>query len=133
MVETPKNYTTFDAKYFVETDPVADMLDGERRDLLDRIDKLESHITQRKKLMYENLNRMDEDSCSVGSRISQAQIVNPYDRIGANRLEDNVLDLERQKRTEKDNAWKDMWFINKELLELMKQYQDFRRKERVVK
>lgn len=128
------NYISgFDPKYFVQTDLVSDMLDAERRDLLDRIDKLESFVNERKKLMYENLTELDEGLSYASQRIAQAQDWNPYDHKHASDLERRFGDIQQQKQMEKNHTWSDIWNVNRELLELMKDYQQLRKREKLVK
>jgi len=124
----------FDPRYFVQVanqtaGPLDSMLEADRKDILDRMDSLEAYITQRKDIMYENLDRIDQDSCDLGSKLNSARLAQPYDHMSHNQLERNLFDLERQKREEKTHAWKDVWLISKELLEVMKDYQNFKKME----
>ena len=125
------NYTDFDPKYLLSpaVDPIADMMDSNRKDLLERMDKLESYLGHRKKILYDNLDRIVDDTCQVSSLLNQARLTSPYDRLPQQNLERQLFDLEQQKRQEQAGAWKDIWLVTKELLEFMKQYQNLKRME----
>lgn len=127
-----QNYGPFDPRYFVQIPDqgpgfLDDILEADRKDLLERMDSLEAYITQRKELLYENLNRIDQDSCDLGTKVNKALITHPYDQQSVPNLERSLFDLEKQKREEKTNAWKDIWQVSKELLEVMKDYQNMKK------
>lgn len=122
-----------DPKYFVEPDPISDMLETERRDLLDRIDTLEDHVKSRKELMYTNLSHIDENTSQLGQTLSRTMLLHPYDVDEVSKLERELFNLENQKRMEKTNTWRDIWNVSKELLELMKEYQQLRKRENFLK
>src|SRR3989304_4654960 len=111
------NYSLpLDENYLIKaTDPLADLLDQDRKDLIERIDKLESLGGERNTLMYDNLSRLDQEDCYSSSLLSSARSGQPYDTRRLQGLEKNVLDVEQRKRMEKGGAWKDIWLITKEL------------------
>ena len=128
------NYGGFDEKYFVPSpDPIMEMLDKDRKDLLERIDMLDKWLDQRKKILYDNLGRIGYNICRVDSSIRHSEWTNPYDHRDIQGLEKSLIDLEQQKRMENTGAWKDMWLVSKELLELTRQYQQQRKREQVMK
>lgn len=122
------NYTGFDPKYFVSQNSpsIDDMFDKERKDLLERIDRLEGFISDRKRIQYDNLNRIENDTCNLDSKLYQAKSISPYDHLQHNQIEKELVNLESQKRLENVNAWRDMWLVQKEALELFKSYQQLR-------
>ena len=127
------NYGPFDPKYFVESDPLAEMVSADKRDLGERIGKLETWLDDRKKILYDNLARIEDDICHADSDLYHARLTHPYDTRPAEGIERTVFDLEQQKRFERGGAWKDMWLVNKELLELVRQYQQLQRRDQIMK
>lgn len=131
MQETNK-YGPFDPKYFVESDPLADMIGADKRDLGERIGKLESWLDDRKKILYDNLARIEDDVCHAESDLYHVRATHPYEARPAEGIERTLFDLEQQKRFERGGAWKDMWLVNKELLELVRQYQQLKRRDQIM-
>jgi len=128
------NYGLFDEKYFVPSpDPIMEMLDTDRKDLLERIDILDKWLDQRKQIQNDNLSRIEYDICQVDSSIRHSEWINPYDHRELHGLERSIIDLEEQKRMENTGAWKDMFLVGKELLELTRQYQQQRKREQVMR
>ena len=133
MTDRRNNYGPFDSKYFVEESPLEDMFASEKKDLGERISKLESWITDRNALMYDNLARIDEKECEVDSQIYWARCIHPYEPREVQGLEKTLVDLEVQRRLERGGAWKDCFLVNKELIELIRQYQQLKRRDVLLK
>ena len=125
------NYGPFDAKYFVESDPLAEMVDADRKDLAERIGKLEGWLDDRKKILDENISRLEDQVCLVDSEMNRVQINPSYDLRPVLDLDRSLLAIDEQKCREKTGAWKDMFLVGKELLELMKQYQRLKRMDKL--
>ena len=123
--------TGFEAEYLVQDSPdsIDKLFDQDRRDLLDRIDKIQGFMDQRMKIMYDNLYQIDQDSCGLGTRVEGIKQTQPYETQQISQLERGIFDLEKQKRHEKEAAWKDVWHLNKELITLMKEYQNMKKME----
>jgi len=129
-------YVEFDPRYFVPSAveagaPSLDFLDSEKKDLRERMQKLESWIEDRKRIMDENLLRIEEDTCLVDRQVEETACREPLDPKHIHDLEGSLLELENQKRLEKTGAWKDMFLVSKELLELFKEYQRLGRMESI--
>lgn len=127
------NYGPFDPKYFVASDPLADLLGADKRDLIERIAKLEGWLDERKKILYDNLARIDDDVCRADSDLYHVRVTHPYEPRLAEGIERTLFSLEEQKRLERGGAWKDMWLVNKELLEMTRQYQQLTKRDLIVK
>lgn len=127
------NYGPFDPKYFAESDPLADLLGADKHDLGERIAKLEGWLDERKKILYDNLARIEDDVCRADADLYHVRITHPYDPRPAEGIERTLFDLEQQKRFERGGAWKDMWLVNKELLELTRHYQQLVKRDLIVK
>ena len=126
-VQLHNNYGPFDPKYFVASDPLAELLGADKRDLVQRIAKLDGWIEDRKKILYDNLSRIEDDICRADSDLYQVRLTHPYDPRPAEGIEKTLFGLEEQKCLERGGAWKDMWLVQKELIELMKQYRSLQR------
>ena len=136
MVETHKSKKyglPFDGRYCVQSDPLADMLDAEKRDLGQRISKLESWLQDRNSLMYSNLSQLDDRECAVDSRMYWLRTAHPYEIKETQGIEKSLLDIEFHKHLERGSAFKDMWLVNKELIELVRQYQQLKRRDLILK
>lgn len=133
MAKMTDNYGAFDPKYFVASDPLAELMTADKRDLAERIVKLEGWLDERKKILYDNLARIEEDVCRADSELYHIKITHPYEARPAEGIERALFDLEQQKRFERGGAWKDMWLVNRELLELVKQYQSLKRRDQLMK
>ncbi len=127
------NYGPFDPQYFVASDPLDDLFGGDKRDLVERIAKLEGWLDERKKILYDNLARIDDDVCRADSDLYHVRVTHPYEPRLAEGIERTLFNLEEQKRLERGGAWKDLWLVNKELLELTRQYQQMNRRDQLVK
>ena len=127
------NYAPFDPKYLVASDPISDLFGADKRDLVERIGKLESWLDERKKILYDNLARIEDDVCRADSDLYHVRVTHPYEPRLAEGIERTLFNLEEQKRLERGGAWKDLWLVNKELLELTRQYQQMNRRDQLVK
>lgn len=132
-MEPTNNYGPFDPKYLVPSDPLADLFGADKHDLVERIAKLEGWLDERKKILYDNLGRIDDDICRADSDLNFVRYSHPYEPRLAEGIERTLFNLEEQKRLERGGAWKDLWLVNKELLELTRQYQQLRRRDQLVK
>ncbi len=86
-----EDYGMFSPKYFIQAPEKSgglggsgldDILDADRRDILDRMDKLQDYVSQRKQIMYDNLERIDQDSCDINNRIEHVKVLEPYNHTG---------------------------------------------------
>ncbi len=97
------------------------------------IDALESTRYERRKILYDNLARIDDDVCRADSDLYHVRVTHPYEPRLAEGIERTLFNLEEQKRLERGGAWEDLWLVNKELLEQTRQYQQLTKRDLIVK
>jgi hypothetical protein len=93
-------------------------------------------IELRERLNYHLLNKIDDEICEQHTDLMQLQNLRVhyiFDRFmevknKKNQLEDNVLELEREKRREYLECFRDLMFLKKYLLSSLKDYWDLVKK-----
>ncbi|MEK9136480.1 MAG: hypothetical protein AAB393_05110 [Bacteroidota bacterium] len=132
-----KTYIAFDPRYYVDAsiraEPAFDLFEEDKKILAFRLGKLEEWIEQRKSILQDNLDHVDHDICTIDTEVDRATAAEPYDPKQVHDLEKTLVGLEMQKRLEQVNAFKDMWLVEKEILETVKQYQRLERMEQLTK
>ncbi len=114
-------------------DPLEQIM-GEKKQLLQsKIEMLLAGIEQRRKIKQDNMYRIDLDSCDVNTMIFQLP---PYRKYGIDRerltLERMKKDLEKQRRAEEVNYFRDLSFMQKDLIETAIQYLGEQNKQRIL-
>ena len=114
----PSHYLAFDPHYFVF---LKDILSPEDTNEITKIQTLEDYIEQRKKVLESNIASITQSILSLSSELSAAKGIDPYNHNRHIQMERTIIELEREKRQEQTNAWKDIWIVMKELLEIVKE------------
>lgn len=92
-----------------------------------------NEINLREKLDLHLLNRIDEDICQQKSHIPNLLELKVHYSLDLFLevkemilgIEDKVLDLEKEKRTEYLECWRDLMFLKKYLMSALREYWDF--------
>lgn len=101
------------------------------RTLKATIKALFNEILLRERLNSELLNKIDSDICKTGSYLEQIRMITqrqymPDLEIALSRrrtqLENQVLELDKEKRQEYLSCWKDLMFLKRYLLSALKDY-----------
>ncbi len=114
-------------------DPLDLFLGRKREFLVKSVEEILSLIDNREKLKYENLRRIDYDSCKVRTSILQ---ISSWE-VGADPqlekvrmgLEGEALGLEREKRAEEVACWRDTTRLKEGLREVVERLWQDRRRE----
>ena len=126
-----QNYGPFGQEYFVESpEPVGaldDFVEAERRSIVDKLDKLDDLLKQRKDLMYGNVDRLVQNSLYVSAKIQHVKLQDPYNNRRIDFLCKLSTDIDKQIGMEQSTGWKDAWLIEKERLTAMQEYDRFKR------
>ena len=122
-----------EAKECSQVDPL-DKLMGEKRELLhSKIEMILVGIEERKKIKQENLYRIDLDSCDCTNMIFQMP---PYRKYGFDRerltVEKMKKDLEKQKRMEEVNYFRDLALLQKDLKDTIIEYLSEQNKQSLI-
>ena len=117
----------------LRTDPL-DQLMGQKRELLrSKIEMILSGIEERKKIREENLLKIDKDSCDCTNMIFQMP---PYRKYGFDRerltIEKMKKDLEKQKRMEEVNYFRDLASLQKDLKDTIIEYLSEQNKQSLI-
>ncbi len=125
------NYGPFGAEYLVAAPALAggleDFLGGERKSLIDRLDKLDNLLKQRIQIFYDNVDRLVQNSLSVSAKIQHVQNTEPYNTKRIDFLNRLSSDLDKQIGLEHTSGFKDQWLIQRELLNAVADYDRFKR------
>lgn len=105
-------------------DNIEALLQGRRELLRSKINLLLIQLGQRKQINQEVVYRIEQDNCYVGSMIMQT--AEPGEKLG---LEKVRLDLEKQKRMESVNYFRDTSLLNTELKDTLLEYQKEKQNE----
>ena len=122
-----------ESKDYSQMDPL-DKLMGEKRELLhSKIEMILVGIEERKKIKQENLYRIDIDSCDCTNMIFQMP---PYRKYGFDRerltVEKMKKDLEKQKRMEEVNYFRDLALLQKDLKDTIIEYLSEQNKQSLI-
>ena len=122
-----------EAKDYSQIDPL-DQLMGEKRELLhSKIEMILVGIEERKKIKQENLYRIDIDSCDCTNMIFQMP---PYRKYGFDKerltVEKMKKDLEKQKRMEEVNYFRDLALLQKDLKDTIIEYLSEQNKQSLI-
>lgn len=105
-------------------DNIEALLQGKRELLRSKINLLLIQLEKRKQVNQEVTSRIEQDDCYVGSMIMQT--AEPGEKLG---LEKVRLDLEKQKRMESVNYFRDTSLLNTELKDTLLEYQKEKQNE----
>ena len=116
-----------------EMDPL-DQLMGQKRELLhSKIEMILVGIEERKKIKQENLYKIDIDSCDCTNMIFQMP---PYRKYGFDKerltIEKMKKDLEKQKRMEEVNYFRDLALLQKDLKDTIIEYLSEQNKQSLI-
>ena len=122
-----------EANDYFQTDPL-DQLMGEKRGLLrSKIEMILCGIEERKKIKQDNLYRIDKDSCDCTNMLLQMP---PYRKYSFDRerltIEKMKKDLERQKRIEEVNYFRDLALLQKDLKDTIIEYLSEQNKQNLI-
>ena len=117
----------------LRTDPLDDLM-GQKRELLrSKIEMILVGIEERKKIKQENLYRIDIDSCDCTNMIFQMP---PYRKYGFDKerltVEKMKKDLEKQKRMEEVNYFRDLALLQKDLKDTIIEYLSEQNKQNLI-
>lgn len=106
-------------------DPLDRFFHGKRSFLAKSVEEILGLIYEREHLKYENIRKIEYDSCRVGTRLFQTYDwpigSNPnIDRIRSN-LEKELFTFEREKRMEDVSCWRDVCRLKSEFREVMRE------------
>ena len=122
-----------EGKDYSQMDPLNKLM-GEKRELLhSKIEMILCGIEERKKIKQENLYRIDIDSCDCTNMIFQMP---PYRKYGFDRerltIEKMKKDLEKQKRMEEVNYFRDLALLQKDLKDTIIEYLSEQNKQSLI-
>lgn len=117
----------------LRTDPLGELM-GQKRELLrSKIEMILVGIEERKKIKQENLYRIDIDSCDCTNMIFQMP---PYRKYGFDKerltIEKMKKDLEKQKRMEEVNYFRDLALLQKDLKDTIIEYLSEQNKQSLI-
>lgn len=137
----PRPYVPFDAAYYYSFGPVSqlvkdlyanpqasayssadysglDMLLNNRQEVMKtKLELLTGEIVERRRLLDYSLYRIDRDQCEL-MNMAILRGEDLWDRYRF-KLEQSILDLEGEKRKEESAYFRDVFFLKKELRELL--------------
>jgi len=120
-------------KSYLTSDPLEQVLDNKKELLQSKIEMIIAGIDERRRIKKSNIERIDTDYCDVVTMIMQ---MHPYRRYGFDRerltLERMKKDLEGQKRMEEVNYFRDLSFLNKDLINTAIEYISEQQKEKLI-
>jgi GTP-binding protein EngB required for normal cell division len=110
------------------------------KSLKSTVTALLNEIELRRSLDSQLIQKIEEQICEQNTQIMQLDnLSNPYDferflDINAKKknIESNVLELEKEKRKENLECWRDLMFLNKYLHSALKSYWDMAKKQEVL-
>jgi hypothetical protein len=131
--EPPKNSYISGDSDSSKMDPL-DQLMGQKGDLLrSKIEMILVGIEERKKIKQENLLGIDKDSCDCTNMLFQMP---PYRKYGFDKerltVEKMKKDLEKQKRMEEVNYFRDLALLQKDLKDTIIEYLSEQNKQSLI-
>jgi hypothetical protein len=118
---------------YLTNDPLEHVLEDKKTLLRSKMEMLLAGVTERRKIKNSNISRIDIDYCDVVTMIMQ---MHPYKRYGFDRdrinLEKMKKDLEGQKRMEEVNYFRDLSFLNRDLIHTALEYMSEHQKEHLI-
>ena len=129
----PENSLDIAGNSYITGDPLTQIM-GEKRELLgSKIEMILSGIEERRDIKSQIMYRIDLDSCDVSNMIFQLP---PYRKHNFDKerltLEKMKQDLEKQKRMEEVNYFRDLSFLQKDLVETVIQYVSEQNKQNIL-
>ena len=124
----------------LDAPPSADPLDGffagKRDAIAGGVEDVLGLIYEREQLKYENLFKIDCDSCKVQGRLLPLEYWRPginseIDKVRTN-IERELISLEREKRMEEVACWRDVARLRSELREVLQDFSRERARESLV-
>jgi len=121
--------------------PLEDMLSDKTKTLKSSVNALLEEIRLRKELNTHQFKKMNNEICKQHTELMQLdnlKDIYPFDLTSdldeaKDRIKSNVLELEKEKRAEKLECWKDLMFLKKYLMVSLKDYWELVRKRRMLK
>ena len=120
--------------------PLEKLFDGKTKTLKATVKALFDEIKLRENLDTHLLNKIDEDICTQHTHLIQLDQLTAHYSIDLFletkkirvKIEDKVLELEREKRTEYLECWRDLMFLKKYLLMALREYWDMAKRRELV-
>jgi len=122
----------------IKLETLDDMVSDKSKSLKSTIKELLEEINLRKNLDYEFLKKIDATICKENTSLMALENQeNPYQfdieiKKLERKLENSVLDLEKEKREEYIECWRDMMNIKRYLMMAFKEYWDFARSKNLI-
>jgi len=120
---------------------LGDLISDKAKSLKSTVNELLDEIEQRKGLDYKFLKKIDDTICKENTVLMNLEKhQNQYEfekRMEIKKLEkkfdDSVLDLEKEKREEDLECWRDLMSLKRYLMSAFRDYWDFVRKREMLK
>ena len=117
-------------------DPLDMFFDSKRKILSKSVDDVVGLIYEREKIKIDNLAKIDYDSCSVKTKIFAFDHWPPETNQTVERkraaFEKELLNLEREKRMEEVNCWRDVTRLKGDLREMMGKVEEEKRRQTII-
>lgn len=116
------------------------MFSDKSKSLKASVNALLEEIKLRESINVYHLKKVEYEVCKQHTRLMQIDNLNDhhpsdltkYFDDAKNKIESNVLDLEKEKRKEQLECWRDLMFLKKYLMSALKDYWELARKRKVL-
>ena len=123
-----------------ETSPLENMFSDKSKSLKASVNALLEEINLREGINTYHLKKIDYEVCQQHTHLMQLDNISghhPSDLSkhvdeAKKRIESNVLELEKEKRKEQLECWRDLMFLKKYLMSALKDYWELARKRKVL-
>ncbi len=134
MTNANKPYVPFNPSYLFSAKPVDnDFLGNKSESIADRIKSLYTLLNERQDISEKVIKEVEEDIIVTSSKIVSYRYACFFDGRQKSNLERNVELLEKTKRTELIDLWKDSFKINLNIFEAVDEYSKIKNKRDLLR
>jgi len=116
------NYSSIGLHYISEIN-TPDIMQEKRNNLAVIIREIEHQIKDRHEIKEHNLYSIEKDMCGINTELFNNQNNSYFDVKSIRKLQDKMIDLEKEKRDRLAQHWKDTWQLQKSLIYTLAEYQ----------
>jgi len=123
-----QEYLNIGIQYLKQNNNI-DLFKIKRTQLSSLIKELYHQIRQRDQIKEKNLYDINQDTCRIGTEVMNLGQFSYSNNYQVPKLQNKLLDLEREKREQLSQFWKDTMNLQKSLIYAIADYQKLKQKE----
>lgn len=96
------------------------------------IEELQKQVQERKEIKINNIYRIEKDSCDITTQMMQTEQFSYIDNYQIPQLKNKINDLNKEKRQELTQFWKDTINLKKSIAYTIIEYERLKQKEQLL-